>query len=118
MVDRNSRRSSKISDVAVELDGYKIFHGPSTLAKTESNPNFIGRKGIQEDLELILTDNDHDSGAYLITGYRGMGKTSVVREVLKKLDEDSYSVIELSLSQQELREDDLLRQIARLIHPI
>ena len=45
----------------------------------------IGRDRLIEKLQNWLTDKNEESGSYLITGYRGMGKTSFVNRVLDEL---------------------------------
>ena len=48
--------------------------------------DFIGRSSIVDKLSAWLTDTNKKnySGAYLVTGYRGMGKSSFVYEAIKK----------------------------------
>lgn len=125
---------SKIKDVFVELHHYDFYHSPSNLDKT--NKHFIGREKVINRIRTLISGySTTEGGAYLVTGYRGVGKTSVVREALdpivskescdkKKKQTDSqsefdngcYRLIELSLSQEDIKDVDLLRQIARLIY--
>lgn len=44
--------------------------------------DFVGRTILMRKLFNWLTDNKHGKGSYLVTGYRGMGKTSLVNRVL------------------------------------
>lgn len=76
--------SSRIKKVFVELHDYYYFHGPSEIRKIDKR--FIGRKRIIDKLKSILTNTDTRSGAYLITGYRGMGKSSFVSKVIDEID--------------------------------
>lgn len=46
---------------------------------------FVGRKKLIEKLRGLLNDSETKSGAYLITGYRGAGKTSLVNKVLAEV---------------------------------
>ena len=45
-----------------------------------------------------------------------MGKTTTVHQILDELDKEEYLILELSLSQKNVSEDDILRQIARNIY--
>lgn len=108
---------SKISDLHFKLHKYDFYHSPSD----PNNKFFLGRKNLKERLKIILQYSNSTTGAYLVTGYRGMGKTSLVREVLNELKGTknpvpgfhNLEVIEISLSQDDVRDMDFLRQIAR-----
>lgn len=76
--------SSKIKKIFIELHDYFFFHGPSEIKKLDKR--FIGRSRIINKLKSILTNNDTRSGAYLVTGYRGMGKSSFVSKVIDEID--------------------------------
>lgn len=77
--------SSKIKDVYLELDNYKFFHSPYGYDKGDKR--FIGRRKIVNHLKTLLAESETKSGAYLITGFRGMGKTSVVRKAIGELNQ-------------------------------
>lgn len=116
--------AAHIKSIFLPLPDYKFDHGPNDKGK--ENPKFIGRKKIIEKLQLLLDKKNTigKNGAYLVTGYRGMGKTSLVRESIRRInakakqpndDDDKQRVLksfEVALSQDEVREVDLLRQIA------
>jgi len=72
---------SKIQGLHIPLPNFKYFHKPSS--EEEVFENFIGREEISEQLEEWLVNGD--SGAYLVTGYRGMGKSSFVGKVLNRI---------------------------------
>ncbi len=74
---------SKVKKVLIELPGYSYFHSPSEIGKLDER--FIGRKNIINRLVTILSNQEDKSGAYLVTGYRGMGKTSMVNQALTKI---------------------------------
>ncbi|MDR0771853.1 MAG: ATP-binding protein, partial [Candidatus Peribacteria bacterium] len=78
---------SKIRELHIPLPNFKYFHKPSS--EEEVFENFIGREEISERLEEWLTKGN--SGAYLITGYRGMGKSSFVGNVLNKITRKTVS---------------------------
>lgn len=72
---------AKIPTIYLELHRFNFRHG------TYQSPsqNFIGRDDIRRRLRAILTHNDSNSGTYLITGDRGVGKTSLVNKALEEL---------------------------------
>ena len=81
-----SAYSAKIKDVYVEVDDYWFFHSPYALDKPDER--FIGRRKIVNHLKAILRKSSTKSGAYLITGFRGMGKTSVVRKAITEVNHE------------------------------
>ena len=84
-----SRYESKIRRINIELPNYKFFHSPSQIKLNDHR--FIGRKESIERLKNILIKNESKSGAYLVTGYRGMGKSSFVNKVLSLITFRSLS---------------------------
>ncbi len=80
-MDKFARYSSKVKRVNIPIPGYDKFQGHSAIG---AEP-LIGRSRIIEKLKLWLGDNGKNGGAFLITGYRGMGKTSFVNKVLYEL---------------------------------
>lgn len=72
---------AKMPTIYIELHRFNFCHG----TYQSSSRNFIGRDQIRTRLRGILTHNDSNSGTYLITGYRGVGKTSLVNKVLDEL---------------------------------
>jgi len=76
---------SKIKELYIPLPNFTYFHKPSS--EEDVFDNFIGREEISEQLEEWLTEGD--SGAYLVTGYRGAGKSSFVGKVLRKITRKS-----------------------------
>lgn len=47
--------------------------------------DFVGRERLKERLFNWLSDKKKESGSYLVTGFRGMGKTILVERVVDKL---------------------------------
>jgi len=92
MIEKNNFDSlkSKIRELHIPLPNFKYFHKPSS--EEEVFENFIGQEENSEQLENWLT-NDETGGAYLVTGYRGMGKSSFVGKVLNKITEDTEKSI-------------------------
>lgn len=121
-----------IKDVFLELPDYKFNHNPIEGNGDTGNVNkeiFIGRRSIENQLLNILKFSG-SNGSYLVTGYRGMGKTSFVKRVLsiytnhRKTNKRTNSAIEnnvkqikISFAQSDLSEKDILKQItSKLIY--
>lgn len=51
----------------------------------ENYDDFVGRERLMERLYNWLSDKNKASGSYLVTGFRGMGKTSLVTRVTDRL---------------------------------
>jgi len=91
-----SKYSAKIKNVYIELKDYRFFHSPYDNPEKSDNSNkkkkseslnytkdrFIGRNKVKDRIISILEHTDIKSGSYLITGFRGMGKTSVIRQAI------------------------------------
>lgn len=88
---------SKLKRVIIPLPDFKYFHRASQDGDVDDK--FVGRNNISALLENWLrveynADNhlknktSDCTGSYLITGYRGMGKTSFVGRVIDKLDKE------------------------------
>jgi len=75
--------SSKIKKLYIEIHNYAFFHGPSEINQLDDR--FIGRKKLLRKLSTILSDSETKSGAYLITGYRGVGKSSYVSKAIEEV---------------------------------
>lgn len=82
------RSSSKIKNIFVELHNYSFFHSPESVQKKYQN--YVGRELLLQKLKTILQNSETRSGAYLITGFRGMGKTSLVRKAISELKGNNY----------------------------
>ncbi|SOE23143.1 hypothetical protein SAMN06298216_3533 [Spirosomataceae bacterium TFI 002] len=114
---------SKIKDLYFPLNDYKYDHGPRSKSDTEvkkTPEELLGRATVKRKLKTLLDPklSKSKNGAYLITGYRGMGKTSLLREVIVNLNAESdenskVKSFEFFLSQDEVNDMDLLRQIAK-----
>ena len=79
----SNNQSSKIKRIFIELHDYNFCHGPSEVGS--NNDYFVGRERIIEKVKNIIRDTSKKSGCYLVTGYRGMGKTSFVNKVIDTL---------------------------------
>ncbi len=81
----SSFQFSKIKRIAIELKDYYFFHSPFQIKNQDRR--FIGREKKRLQLLSVLKDTNSDSGTYLITGYRGSGKTSFVNMVLTNIEQ-------------------------------
>lgn len=101
---------SKVKNVFIHLPNYRFKHSPN-----EDGDNFIGRTEVMERLSFLLEPDKFNSsnrfGVYLIAGYRGVGKTTLVNKVLKE-KEKIYTKISINLSQDNIKEIDVLRLMA------
>ncbi len=81
--DKVTGVSSKIEDVEIDLYDYHYSHGMPNYSGQESD--FLGRKELLKKLRSILLFSKSQSGAYLITGFRGMGKTSLINKLISEI---------------------------------
>jgi hypothetical protein len=79
----NDNYSSKLKRVFIELHNYSFNHGSSIMG--EKDERFVGRERLLEKFKSVLTNTSKKSGIYLVTGYRGMGKTSFVNKALEDI---------------------------------
>ena len=86
-----SQFSSKVRNIHIELHNYSFFHSPEGSKKTYNR--YVGRVRLREKLKTILTNSETRSGAYLVTGFRGMGKTSLVRKAIAEIKGNHYYAI-------------------------
>lgn len=82
--------SSKIKRIIIPLPDFKFSH--RTSQSKDIDDRFVGRKNIMAKLKDWLDVSPRAigkdfTGSYLITGYRGMGKTSFVERVIDELRE-------------------------------
>lgn len=89
----NERYFSNLHNMIIPLYGFNHYHHANNCE--EDIEGFIGRDSIIDKLSAWLKDSDDTkySGAYLITGYRGMGKSSFVHKAVEKLKEEQKKKI-------------------------
>jgi len=121
---------SYIKNIAIEIDpDYTLENSPYSFEDDQpKNKIFIGREKNQDKLKELLLN---EKGVYLVTGYRGMGKTSFVNKSIKELKEEvkandknlpkqkrhgKFYPIDINLSQNELNEFDILRLMVSKIY--
>jgi hypothetical protein len=119
---------SYIKDIFLEVPDYKYNHKPHSGSKRnlsdddkKNNHIFIGREKLKANFLNILKEGGRN-GAYLVTGYRGMGKTSLVNNVIdeykdfEEKENREVKPIKVSLAQAKLEEIDVLRHILRVLY--
>lgn len=79
----HQRYSARLKDLYIELHDYSYFHSPSEIGQLDKR--FTGRHEVLQHLKRLLTDHETPAGAYLITGYRGAGKSSLVAQAISEL---------------------------------
>ena len=81
----NDKYSSSIRPIKIFLPRDKTNDSSS-----QSFEDFVGRERLMEKLFNWLEDKKKESGSYLVTGFRGMGKTSLVNRVTSRLTREIH----------------------------
>ncbi len=76
--------SSYVKHILIPLCGFHGYH--QTVSEEKGDENFLGREPVLDKLKHWLADPRSVNGAYLITGFRGMGKSSFVGKALHQLN--------------------------------
>ncbi|HNR19445.1 MAG TPA: ATP-binding protein [Bacteroidia bacterium] len=110
--------SDSIKDIWLGLPDYKYYHQP--IKDATEDDTWVGREIITEKLKSYILDGKKQGGAYLITGYRGMGKTSFVQRAIEDVKRDNafnkrkrIQEVVVSFGQRDIKELDILRQIIK-----
>ncbi len=121
---------SIIPDLYIELPDYRLYDSPYPRHDAKDR-KYMFREGIEEQLKSRLASSNR-SGSILVSGYRGVGKSSMVRKSLRDLNKwyaqqgafgswwrstfgtsrRRYMPIELNLAQDDLDEKAILRLMA------
>jgi len=70
---------SRIKKVLIELPHYTFSH-----SSTEKSQHFVGRVQVLRKLRKLIESTIDKTGVYLVTGNRGVGKTSLVSQVISQ----------------------------------
>jgi hypothetical protein len=73
--------NSRIKKIRIELPHYGFSH--SSSPSDESTNTFVGRKDVFGRLKELVRDTDDKVGVYMVTGNRGVGKSSLVNKVIR-----------------------------------
>ena len=109
--DKYSSRNKRIN---IPLENFRFFHQPSS--DEEVDPKYISRQNAEHQLKNWLEEEKTNHGVYLVTGYRGMGKSSLVGKVLNDLKGKPYYVLKVNLGQENINEKELLRIVAKMLY--
>ena len=74
------RHSSSIRPIRVHLENFRYNHKDNPYKEDV----YINREKLENKLKSWLLGNDQ-SGSYLVAGYRGMGKSSLVNHVIQQI---------------------------------
>ncbi|MEM1338402.1 MAG: ATP-binding protein [Bacteroidota bacterium] len=83
--------SFKVKPIFLEFQNYNYHHTSAPGGEERIKERFVGRKKIINKLLSYIHESTSNTGAYLITGFRGMGKTLVVNKALATLNPISKS---------------------------
>lgn len=78
--DFHRRFTSKVKSITINLGNFQYNHKDNP----EKHDLYIHREQLERKLESWLLSRN-ESGSYLVTGYRGMGKSSLVNHVLDRI---------------------------------
>lgn len=115
--------SHRVKRLNIPVHNFKFCHD---ISEDYANDMFIGRDDIRARLKDWIINNSK-TGAYLVTGYRGMGKTSFVEKVIKDVCGKTkkgiktflrprstvYIPVKINLSHEVLEDRDVLCLVVR-----
>ena len=87
--DLHRRFSSRVKSITLNLGNFRYNHKDNP----EKEDLYIHREQLEHKLESWLL-NKNKSGSYLVTGYRGMGKSSLVNHVLDRIVRPLHARVE------------------------
>lgn len=106
-----SYNNSYIKHIWVELPDYSIDR---EKLKSTTNKKFVGREFITNQVISNLLVS-RGNASYLITGYRGMGKTLFMDRILRlyaeKFRYTKPKVVKINFGQKNIKEIDIFRQV-------
>lgn len=115
--DFHNQYSSGNKRINILLENFHFYHQESS--ENEIDPKYISRKNPEHQLRNWLENEEAQHGVYLVTGYRGMGKSSLVGKVLHDLKSQGiYHVLKVNLGQENINEKEILRIITKMLFDI
>lgn len=110
--------SSRNDRINIRLENFHFFHRPITAEEDEAaDGKYIEQANATHQLYNWIHHNGADSGTYLVTGYRGAGKSSFVGTLIRKLKaEGNYLSLSVNFGQENLEEQEILRIIAKRLY--
>lgn len=122
MKQRNQfdRFSSQNDRINILLEHFCFFHRPTTSDIDEqTDSKYINKPNPIHQLCNWIKHNEANSGSYLVTGYRGAGKSSFVGKLLKELQQEEkttdiqYVPLFVNFGQENIKETEILRIIVK-----
>ncbi|MCK9206332.1 MAG: ATP-binding protein [Salinivirgaceae bacterium] len=78
-----NKNNLKDSFIILPLPNFYFHHSPSEI--DEKDNRLIGREKLKKEFKSIFNNDISSKGVYLVTGYRGMGKTSFVNQTILEI---------------------------------
>lgn len=112
------RHSSNNDRINIRMENFNFFHRPMTGEEGEKEDSkYITPVNAFHQLYNWIRHNQASSGTYLVTGYRGAGKSSFVGMLVRKLREDKsgidYMTLSVNFGQENIEETEILRIIVK-----
>lgn len=103
--------------INIPLENFGFFHRPITGEEDEVvDGKYIEQRNATHHLYNWIRHNRAESGIYLVTGYRGAGKSSFVGMLLRKLKADpehDYLSLSVNFGEENIEEIEVLRIVAK-----
>lgn len=122
VIDKNrfSNFKSDNARINIKMGNFHFFHRPVTGDDGEEmDKKYIEKSSPLHQVYNWIKYNEADSGSYLVTGYRGAGKSSFVGSLIRKLKEKSeidYIPLFINFGQENIEEIEILRIIVKRLH--
>ncbi len=109
-------------ELVIELENFSYLH---TGINNEESSLYVGREKLIEKLVNILHESSGGRGSYLISGYRGVGKTSFIKKVIDrykstlKYKDRVKEVVSININlgdKSRLSPQDIYYSIANILH--
>lgn len=112
--------SSPNARINILLEHFCFFHRPVTPdIHEDTDSKYINKPNPVHQLCNWIKYNEADSGSYLVTGYRGAGKSSFVGKLLKELQKEEktthvrYVPLFVNFGQENIKETEILRIVVK-----
>lgn len=108
----------------IHLPNYRFHDAPLNANVDEHlDAKHLEREAIEQQLRAhLLSDSNGKSGAILLTGFRGVGKTSLVHKVLREIhkqqDAEGKTILhaEINLAQDDIDSEAIFKLLAIELH--
>ena len=106
-------------EIKIELENFQYSSASDDYDKNKRLTNFLGRKREKDRLLDRLEQGKSHGGSFLIAGYRGVGKTRFVKEVIDVLKEKNKKLIAVRINlgnDGDLTSKSVLFNMVYLLH--